>query len=55
MDDMWYLYYDHTGSGSIPEIVAGPFHLREDADTYMKGNGITEGRFYFVEQLYDEE
>jgi len=52
---MLYLYFDGTGSGGMPEIVAGPFHSREDADIFMKENDIEEGRFYFVDELYDEE
>jgi nitrous oxide reductase accessory protein NosL len=56
MNDKYkYIYFDYTGRGGMPEIVAGPFANQQEADDYMKENNIQEGKFYFVDELFDEE
>lgn len=47
------VYFDYTGAGRAPELIAGPFKSTDEAEEYMKGNEW-EGSNYFVDQ-YDEQ
>jgi len=50
-----YVYFDATGAGSMPSVVAGPFPTQEAADQYMIAEGMTDPQLYFTDVLYDEE
>jgi hypothetical protein len=49
---MFAIYYDYTGAGRGPEIIAGPFDTEQEAQQYAKENGW-EGGNYFVDVYRD--
>jgi len=47
------LYFDYTGAGRGPEVIAGPFDTEKEANKYKEENDY-ESSDYFVD-VYREE
>ncbi len=47
---MYAIFYDYTGAGRGPEMIAGPFDTKQEADDYAKEWGYSlTGDNYFVD------
>ena len=50
---MFAIYYDYTGAGRGPEVIAGPFSSMEEATEYAKENDYV-GSDYFIDNYREE-
>ena len=49
------IYYDYTGAGRGPEMIAGPFDDMEQAKKYAKENDWSlKGDDYFIDEYREE-
>ena len=48
------VYFDYTGGGRGPEVIAGPFDSEEQADEYLAEQFDPSDKDYFVDEYHEE-